>query len=113
MSTKVAFECTYDGQSIKKNKVVTLGFRAPFSELGETMRMVFVIGKVFKVGVAVSDERIPIGECVLASYSYDRDGEQKIKLETDVDSMKCTTEDIKKMFNKSIKLIIKEGNGDV
>lgn len=112
MSTKVAFECAYDGQSIKKNKVVTLGFRSSLSELSETMRLVFVIGKVFKVGVSVGDERIPIGECILAGYSYDRDGEQKIKLETDVDAMKCTTEDIKKMLNKSIRLIIKEGNGD-
>lgn len=113
MSTKVTFECTYDGQSTKKNRVVTLGFRAPFSELGETMRLVFVIGKPIKVGASVGEEHITIGECILAGYSYDRDGEQKIKLETDVDAAKCTTDDIKKMLNKSFKLIIKEGNGDV
>jgi len=84
---KVKLEVQYNGHSIKKNGDVDLQFKAPYSEIANALTLVSMINANITVKAKVgNDKPISLGSFYLKNINIDRDGETKIRLNTELES---------------------------
>lgn len=111
---KVRFEGTYDGQTMKKDGLVTLRFRVPSLHLPEVVKTVMMIEKRIAAQVEAGDQKHKIGIVAFGGLNIDRHGEAKLTLDTDVMSSSVPNEVIQSMIDKSVvvTLVSKVGNAE-
>ena len=88
----VRFNGTFESHSIKRDGTVMLGFKAPLSEIASMVNCVRFIDKRVSIGIKAGDERFAIGNVVLNRLSFDKDGEARLMLMSDVENMKLSSE---------------------
>lgn len=84
---KCTLEAQYNGHSIKNNGDVDLNFKIPYSEITSGLLLTQMLNAniniVAKVGAG---KPINLGTFMLKNLSIDRDGETKIKFNSEVDN---------------------------
>lgn len=109
---KITYEATYDGHNTKRDGIISLNFRVPYTELSNGVKSVMLVDKQFKVAVIVDGQKIKIAKsAAFCGLRIDRHGETRITLETDVASMLCTFDDIRVLVNKSMTVYCLSGSG--
>jgi hypothetical protein len=84
---KVKIECTFAGYSTKKNGDVDVRFKAPYSEIVNTISLVRMIDRNIGVVCKINGGKpIPLGTFYLNKLSIDRDGESTINFNTELNS---------------------------
>ena len=84
---KIKLEVQYDGHSIKKNGSVDLRFKSPYSELVKSLELLQLINCNINIKAKVNNVNYEIGTFYLNNLSVDRDGESKIKFNTELENV--------------------------
>lgn len=83
---KVRTEGSYLNHNVKANKSIDVVLKAPYSELTNYIQTIQMLNENVEVGAKIgSDKPIKLGTFMISSISVDRDGEGKIKLNSQLD----------------------------
>lgn len=85
---KLKFVGENSGFSIKKNGLVVLKIQCDGTQLARVLMLLQYANEDFMVFAKTSDGNISMGQFGFRSLSIDRDGETKIQLEADKNSVK-------------------------
>lgn len=99
----IRFNSTFDGQSIKRDGTVSLTFRAPLSEIADTVKLVTLLETTFHLRcVNENDEPVEIGKVTFFRLQIDRQGESRVMFETELSVMANTLEEIRSLLAQNV-----------
>ncbi len=84
---KVEQMVMYNGHSVKTNKTVSLGFKAMYSELTNTVKLLQLLNNDVKIVATVAKKEIPLGTFMVKNVSIGSDGESVIKFDSMTDAV--------------------------
>jgi len=109
---RIRFEGTFDSHNVKRDGVVKLGFKAPLSEIASVIQLVRLIDDRISIGIICEGTDIPVGRVSLDRLSFDRHGEARIVVESDVDKMRISEEHLRAVVDKPLTIVmIGKGGG--
>jgi hypothetical protein len=83
---KLKFEGKYVDHNVKANKAVNLQFKMPYTELVNYIQSIQMLNENVTVGVKIgADKPITLGTYMVFNINVDRDGEGKLKLNSQLD----------------------------
>lgn len=85
---KCTLEAQYDGHSIKRNGDLDLNFKLPYSELTSSLLLVQMINTNIDLIARIGTEKpVKLGTFMLKNLGIDRDGESKVRFNSEVDNI--------------------------
>lgn len=109
---RVTCEATFESQSAAKTGIVRMKFRAPLSELTNTVSVLGFLhsqNKTFGLGAVVEGEKIPIGAVELYQYTVNKDGETILTFNSDLSHTRLGTTDMNRLLHRSMTLVMGTG----
>src|SRR5690554_2995096 len=104
----VVFEGTYGGQSVKADGLATLKFKAPQMELANVVKSVLMIDKSIQVAIKMDDgNTYKVGWCSFNRLTTDRHGETVLQLDTDLNSMYMSLDQIRGLVDVSFQIVLR------
>ena len=85
-TVKVSEVVRYDGHSTSGKGVITVNFRAAYSELVKTINMLQALNETAKLGAKLPNQKpMPLGQFMIDRVVIDSDGESRIKFKGNAD----------------------------
>lgn len=85
---KCIMEAQYNGHYIKGNGDLDLNFKLPYSELINVLKLTQMIGTNIKIAAKIGKKEVfELGTFMLKNISIDREGESKIKFNSEVSTV--------------------------
>lgn len=104
---KMQCEATFDGKQVKRDGVIVLKFKIAQNEVAQAVRAVLLIDqKKVRAGVKVSGKAHKIGRVVVHQVQFDRYGECKIQLETDLAASTLSDDVVAEMVDQVVMLAV-------
>ena len=88
--TTLKFVGTNSGFSIRKNGLVDLKVDCDATQLGRVLMILQYANDEFLVGAKTPDGNVTLGKFMFKALSIDRDGETKLTLQADKDSVRLS-----------------------
>lgn len=83
---KVKTEARYVSHDVKSNKAINITFKMPYSELTRYIQTIQMLNENILVGCKIGASKpIKLGTFMLQNLNIDRDGEGKLKLNSQLD----------------------------
>lgn len=84
---KIKFEAKYVSHDVKQNKSINLNFKMPYSELSQYIQTIQMLNENITLAGKIGSDKKPIklGMFSLNQIVIDRDGEGKIKFNSQLD----------------------------
>lgn len=106
MSEKLIITGTFDTANVKKDGIAAVRFKFPFMEIANWVKLLTHVNAPGKMLVIPENgEKIKFGEVLFKSLSVDKDGEAKLTVEGEANSMDLSQTHT--MIDKCVKVCIK------
>lgn len=112
---KIKFEGQYVNHDVKANKAVNVQFKMPYSELSQYIQTIQMLNENVTVGAKIGADKKPInlGTYMVQSINIDRDGEGKIKFNSQLDAVDANALNDLAIRNDEPLMIMLKANIDV
>lgn len=104
--TKVSFEAVFDGKRVKKDGIAYLNFKIAQLEMGKAIRVITFLERIIRMGLAVGDQNIRVGDVTFYSMKLDRHGELTLVFESDINSLVMGEDALRDLINKNITVML-------
>lgn len=85
---KCAMECQYNGHNIKPNGDIDVNFKIPYDQITSGLMLIQMLNTNIHVYAKVdANKPVELGHFMLKNVNIDRDGEMKIKFNSEVDAV--------------------------
>jgi hypothetical protein len=112
---KIKFEGQYINHDVKANKAVNVQFKMPYSELSQYIQTIQMLNENVTAAVKIGADKKPIllGTYMVHNINVDRDGEGKIKFNSQLDAVDANALNDLAMRNDEPLMVMLKANIDV